>query len=1195
MAIITVTSLNDDSIAGDGEITLREAIAALNANDASGNTDFNGITFDNTNDEIQFGGLTGTLTLDGRELVVTEELTVSGTGAENLIIDADGRSRVINVTQNVPLTIEGLTLTGGMLLSGNGGGINSAGDVFLRETIVSGNTADNRGGGIFSEEEVTLIDSTVSNNTASKRGGGGIFSDEGAILLNSTVSDNTANSGGGIRSREEVILTNSTVSNNRVNNNGGGIKSAGEVIATNSTISGNQAGTDGGGIFSRGGGTIANSTITQNMADRDDNGSGDGGGIFRVGGTFAIRNSIVAGNTDNGGEAVDVSGDNINGNGNNILGTATGNGSGSIGTGSDIVLDAEELTITDVLETTLADNGGPTQTHAIVIGSVAIDASGTNATAKDQRGIDTFGVRDIGAFESFFEVTPPTVVSITREAPTEEDTDADGLVFLVTFSEDVRNVDETDFAVNGTTTATVTEVNSTSDSTYEVTVSGGDLASFNGTVGLDLAVGQDITDEMDNALVADEPAIDQTYSLENTLLDVTKNFDSESVVLGGSGSFSITVKNLGSSAETLLVEDLVSDSLTVTGVTGGSDADTDGNAQTVERELTLAGGEESTITVDFDVPIPEDAVVSAYTAFFGNTEEVPEYTGALSGFWVYTIEGAEKVGSKAWEFSAEEVTDRAVVSDEGGTAFESNDATLTLSLGQATVELTNGETATLEYNETSFRQFNPWGGGGRGGANNHSSFTSENPFEFVSELAFISDPEDVAILEQIDDPETLLEFIASLSDSGAFDASQYLPESSTLEFFDPETGNRASLPIAAATIEVVDEVPEPGDGFTTIDLIPDNPSFQAQLDRIDANSGPVVVRVSDTSSTTLTDLDRESAPGENLVGIEIEELPTFTFNGDNQKNAIDLSGISVSFIDGNGALGDGTLVVNAGNGSDRILAPNVLGDASETVVNAGQGKDTIEGGTGNDRLLGENGQDLIEGGAGNDSIEGGNGQDTMDGGSGDDNLDGGTNNDLIRGDDGEDSITGGRGRDTIEGGADSDTIYGGQGRDVLEGNTGNDLIFGDGGRDTINGGTGDDEIFGNNGDDRLTGGEGADILTGGRGNDRFDYTLLSDSLLDSFDRITDFNTNREKIDGPNAVAKADVDQLGDVGTLNEANIQGLLTVANFEANTAATFTAESGTRTFLAINDGVDGFSTADDAIVEITDFSGNLSNLTII
>ncbi len=398
MATITVNSLADNTIADDGNITLREAIMALNANHGAGNSDFAAITFDDIDDEILFTGLIGTITLGGTELQITEELTLTGPGADDLTIDANMASRVINVTADVPLTVAGLTVTGGMT-TGNGGGILSNGEVTLTNSTVSSNSANEDGGGIASAE-VTLTNSTVSDNSANDEIGG-IFSNGEVTLTNSTVSGNSANRAGGIFSNGEVTLTNSTVSDNTADQNFGGILSNGEVTLTNSTVSGNSTGGDGGGIYSRGGGTIDNSTITNNTADAENDGDGDGGGIFNDGGTLTIRNSIIAGNTDMGGEAADVSGDGINGDNNNILGTATGNGNGTIGTGSDRVLDTlmPALTIADILNTTLADNGGSTFTHALVAGSIAIDASGAGATANDQRGVAAFGTRDIGAFE----------------------------------------------------------------------------------------------------------------------------------------------------------------------------------------------------------------------------------------------------------------------------------------------------------------------------------------------------------------------------------------------------------------------------------------------------------------------------------------------------------------------------------------------------------------------------------------------------------------------------------------------------------------------------------------------------------------------------------------------------------------------------------------------------------------------------
>src|SRR5262249_40876155 len=109
----------------------------------------------------------------------------------------------------------------------------------------------------------------------------------------------------------------------------------------------------------------------------------------------------------------------------------------------------------------------------------------------------------------------PVLQSFLRQTPSGSPTNADTLVFRATFSEAVNNVDAADFSVTGTTAA-VSAVALVSAGVYDVTVSGGDLAGLNGTVGLDLAAGQNITDAEGNALPAGEPATDQTFVIDNT-------------------------------------------------------------------------------------------------------------------------------------------------------------------------------------------------------------------------------------------------------------------------------------------------------------------------------------------------------------------------------------------------------------------------------------------------------------------------------------------------------------------------------------------------------------------------------------------------------------------------------------------------------------------------------------------------------
>ena len=170
---------------------------------------------------------------------------------------------------------------------------------------------------------------------------------------------------------------------------------------------------------------------------------------------------------------------------------------------------------------------------------------------------------------------------------------------------------------------------------------------------------------------------------------------------------------------------------------------------------------------------------------------------------------------------------------------------------------------------------------------------------------------------------------------------------------------------------------------------------------------------------------------------------------------------------------------------------------------------------------------------------------------------------------------------------------GGNGPDTLTGNNGPDYLDGGNGADNLFGGLGNDTLLGGNSQDLLVGGGGADLLTGGIGEDVFRFTSLSDSLLSGFDRITDLKIGVDRIDGPTAVKAANIAKLGAVASLTQVDISAVLTSSKFGASRAATFSV--GSQTFLALNDGTVGFQSSSDAVIEITGFTGNLNNLSII
>jgi predicted outer membrane repeat protein len=342
-------------------------------------------------------------------------------------------------------TLTASTVSGNF--AGHDGGGLWADTATLTGTSVSGNFAGHTGGGLFATT-ASLTKSTVSGNHAITAFGGGIAALETATLTGSTIEGNSAGADGGALWADAAKLTDSTVSGNHTGGTGGGILTFEETTLTRSTVSGNFAGADAGGLEAFkatltdstvsgnhsltgiGGGivavtaTLTNSTISGNTANGQgggifairvsllnatvtDNSAHTGGGVFlQAGGTSSVRNSIIAGNfIDLGGTGPDLAGAFTSG-GHNLIAIGDGSTGFANGVNGDLV-----GTATDPIDPRLgplANNGGPTQTHALLPGSPAIDhGDNADAPATDQRGVarprdgDGNGSRvvDIGAFE----------------------------------------------------------------------------------------------------------------------------------------------------------------------------------------------------------------------------------------------------------------------------------------------------------------------------------------------------------------------------------------------------------------------------------------------------------------------------------------------------------------------------------------------------------------------------------------------------------------------------------------------------------------------------------------------------------------------------------------------------------------------------------------------------------------------------
>jgi predicted outer membrane repeat protein len=317
------------------------------------------------------------------------------------------------------LTVTGSTISNnsatGVNRTGGGVFIAPAGILTMSSTTVSGNSGT-FGGGIYFFQTSTanvINGSTITGNTGTSGSitgaGGGIYLDTSTLTLNdSTVDANLAPTGGagGIGGDAGTILTmnRSTVSRNQSRFNGAGISIQDYTAAvTNSTISGNVMNTTGTGAERTGGGLFISTlssgrTVTISYSTIVNNSSVLAGGGVAARAVPAVANTIIANNTGDA-TAPDFSGT-LNSQGYNLIKTATGATITGTTTGNIVGQDPSL--------TPLEANGGPTLTHRLLNGSVAIDAADpANFPATDQRGsgrpIDGDGSgpdrADIGAFE----------------------------------------------------------------------------------------------------------------------------------------------------------------------------------------------------------------------------------------------------------------------------------------------------------------------------------------------------------------------------------------------------------------------------------------------------------------------------------------------------------------------------------------------------------------------------------------------------------------------------------------------------------------------------------------------------------------------------------------------------------------------------------------------------------------------------
>ena len=325
---------------------------------------------------------------------------------------------------NAPITLRaGVPLTGNALTVnvGAGGAVQNGVDVAAAGATVNlAATTYTLTNTVTINKNLTLNGASVPSSSVSGNNAVRVFTISGVNTVNmnnlTVVNGNDPLFGGGIQvtGGATLNLTNSTFTGNNTAGFGGALRNelGSTINISNSTFFGNTAGINGGALNNQGG------TYTVNSSTFFGNTAGFGGAINNFSGSMTIANSIIIGNNSPSGQEINtgVGGGTLTFASPNIVGV---NGvSGISGTVTGVTPITPTGAASTVISTTLANNGGPTQTFALVAGSPAINAGNpAGIAAIDQRGLPrVFGGRvDIGSFESQPTTIFPTLLNSSAE------------------------------------------------------------------------------------------------------------------------------------------------------------------------------------------------------------------------------------------------------------------------------------------------------------------------------------------------------------------------------------------------------------------------------------------------------------------------------------------------------------------------------------------------------------------------------------------------------------------------------------------------------------------------------------------------------------------------------------------------------------------------------------------------------------
>ncbi|MEK6798393.1 MAG: choice-of-anchor Q domain-containing protein [Planctomycetota bacterium] len=505
----------------DGKVSLREAIIATNNTVGTDTILVPAGTYTLTR-----AGISEDLASTG-DLDILDGLILAGAGSSSTTIAGNALDRVINVYNSAIVDIYGITVSGGVLAGYGGGMYPYTGTTVTMKDVVLRDNQGKYGGGIYAWNATLFIsDSTVSGNVATGAGnswGGGIFNDGGRI-----------------------VFTGVAVTGNQSGADGAGIYTGGagsSAYLTNVTLSGNTSSQTSGGLYTDRAVTITNSTITLNTGT-------DGGGLRRTGGAsdIILRNTIVSGNTATSGTGPDVDAA-VTSLGNNIVGNTT-DSSGWV---------ASDKQNVNPLLGALANNGGPTNTHALLVGSPAINAgSSTNSPPIDQRGYFRDASIDIGAYEYNGTNPNPTTAGITVN-PTSGlvTTEAGGTATftVVLDSQPTANVvvglSSSDTTEGTVSPASVTFTSANWNTAQTVTITGADDSLDDGNIAYTIVTAAATsTDANYNGLNASDVSVTNT---DNDTAGITVNPTSGLVTTeaGGTAQFTLVLNSQPSADVTI--------------------------------------------------------------------------------------------------------------------------------------------------------------------------------------------------------------------------------------------------------------------------------------------------------------------------------------------------------------------------------------------------------------------------------------------------------------------------------------------------------------------------------------------------------------------------------------------------------------------------------------------------------------------